>query len=149
MRIAHLSDLHFGHHEQAVADALAADLAAAEVDLLVVSGDFTQVGSEAEFATARGWLDALGLPFLAVPGNHDVPAINLFRRFGSPYGLYRRHISVDTEPFLEVKASPLPASTPLGACGSNSTGRTARSADASCANWKSASPPPARTPCGS
>ncbi|MGV3491063.1 MAG: metallophosphoesterase family protein [Devosia sp.] len=102
MRIAHVSDLHFGHHEPAVAVSLAAELTAQKPDLLVVSGDFTQVGSEDEFEEARRWVDELGLPFLAVPGNHDVPAMNLIRRFASPYGLYKRHISVDTEPFLEV-----------------------------------------------
>jgi 3',5'-cyclic AMP phosphodiesterase CpdA len=102
MRIAHVSDLHFGHHDQAVADALASELKNAAVDLLVVSGDFTQVGSRDEFAEARRWLDNLQLPFFAVPGNHDVPAVNLFRRFASPYGHYKRYIAHHTEPFLEA-----------------------------------------------
>lgn len=101
MRIAHLSDLHFGHHDDVVAEALLAELKESGVDLLVVSGDFTQLGSTAEFAEARSWLDRVGLPLLAVPGNHDVPAVNLLRRFATPYGLFRRHIALDTEPFLE------------------------------------------------
>jgi len=101
MRIAHLSDLHFGHHDQQVADALASDLRSAGIDLLIVSGDFTQVGNSSEFAEARRWLDQVGLPLLAVPGNHDVPAVNLLRRFASPYRLYRRHIAPELEPFLE------------------------------------------------
>jgi 3',5'-cyclic AMP phosphodiesterase CpdA len=102
MRIAHVSDLHFGHHDPAVAEALAAELRAQSPDLLIVSGDFTQVGSEDEFEEARRWLDELAFPFLAVPGNHDVPARNLVRRFASPYGLYKRHIAHETEPFLET-----------------------------------------------
>lgn len=102
MRIAHVSDLHFGRHDPVVAEALAADLRDAGVDLLVVSGDFTQVGSEREFEAARQWLDGLDMPCFAVPGNHDVPAVNLVRRFLSPYGHYRRHIDSELEPFVEI-----------------------------------------------
>ena len=102
MRIAHVSDLHFGHHDAAGAESLAAELKAQAPDLLIVSGDFTQVGNAGEFEQARQWLDSVALPVLAVPGNHDVPAVNLFRRFASPYGLYKRYIAHETEPFLEV-----------------------------------------------
>ena len=102
MRIAHLSDLHFGRHDPQVAEALAADLRNSGVDLLIVSGDFTQIGSEDEFAEARRWIDDLQMPFFAIPGNHDVPAVNMLRRFLSPYGLYKRHIGKDLEPFLET-----------------------------------------------
>lgn len=102
MRICHLSDLHFGHHDAQVAEGLAADLATMTPDLVIVSGDFTQRGTEAEFKQARAFLDALPAPLFAVPGNHDVPARNLFRRFFDPYGLYRRYIAEELEPFLEV-----------------------------------------------
>lgn len=101
MRICHLSDLHFGHHDPQLAAGLAADVAAQRPDLVVVSGDFTQVGSESEFRAARAFLDTLEAPLFAVPGNHDVPAVNLMRRFLDPYGLYRRYINAELEPFLE------------------------------------------------
>ncbi len=100
MRIAHLSDLHFGKHDQRLADGLAADIRAEAPELIVVSGDFTQVANSAEFAAARAFLDTLPAPVLAVPGNHDVPMWNLARRFLNPYGLYRRYIAPETEPFL-------------------------------------------------
>jgi 3',5'-cyclic AMP phosphodiesterase CpdA len=102
MRISHISDLHFGHHDQALADGLAAEVASLSPDLLVISGDFTQIGSEAEFRTARAFLDTIQTPWFAVPGNHDVPERNLVRRFLDPYGLYRKHIAPEVEPFLEV-----------------------------------------------
>lgn len=102
MRICHLSDLHFGHHDQSLADGLAEDVMAQSPQLVVVSGDFTQLGTEVEFAAARAFLDALRVPVFAVPGNHDVPAKNLLRRFIDPYGLYRRYISNELEPFLEL-----------------------------------------------
>lgn len=102
MRICHLSDLHFGHHDERLAAGLAADLAAQSPDLVVVSGDFTQVGSESEFRAARAFLDTIEAPVFAVPGNHDVPAMNLMRRFLDPYGLYRRYIDAELEPFVET-----------------------------------------------
>ena len=102
MKVVHLSDLHFGHHDPRLAEGLAADIEGQKPDLVVVSGDFAQVGSEEEFQAARAFLDSLTAPFFAVPGNHDVPAINLVRRFLNPYGLYRQYIAWDLEPFLEL-----------------------------------------------
>lgn len=100
MRLVHLSDLHFGHHDDDVVQSLETEIAAQRPDLVVVSGDFTQIGSRAEFAKARDFLDMLPAPVLGVPGNHDVPERNLLRRFFNPYGLYRRYISPELEPFL-------------------------------------------------
>src|SRR5687768_13590090 len=102
MRICHLSDLHFGHHDGQLAGGLAADLTSQEPDLVIVSGDFTQMGTEEEFQDARDFLDTLPAPLFAVPGNHDVPARNLLQRFLDPYGLYRRFIHDELEPFLEL-----------------------------------------------
>jgi 3',5'-cyclic AMP phosphodiesterase CpdA len=68
----------------------------------VASGDFTQIGTRDEFQQAREFLDKLEAPVFAVPGNHDVPAVNILRRFLDPYGLYRRYISENLEPFLEM-----------------------------------------------
>lgn len=103
MRICHLSDLHFGHHDAALAGGLAADLSSQNPDLVIVSGDFTQLGTEEEFREARAFLDTLPAPLFAVPGNHDVPARNLLQRFLDPYGLYRRYIHDEVEPFLELE----------------------------------------------
>src|SRR5690606_28467451 len=100
MRIVHLSDLHFGHHDDSVVQSMEAEITAQKPDLVVVSGDFTQIGSRAEFAKAREFLDTLPAPFMAVPGNHDVPERNLIRRFFNPYSCYRRYISRDLEPFV-------------------------------------------------
>ncbi len=102
MRIAHLSDLHFGHHDEDVAAALAPELNAKNLDLVVISGDFTQQGTEDEFIIARRFIDLLDAPVFAVPGNHDVPQRNMWRRLMAPYALYRRYIGDALEPFLET-----------------------------------------------
>jgi 3',5'-cyclic AMP phosphodiesterase CpdA len=102
MRITHLSDLHFGHHDEQLAAGLAADIAGQKPDLVVVSGDFAQVGTRSEFAAARAFLDTLTAPVFAIPGNHDVPVNNLFERFFDPYRQYRRYIAKNLEPFVEI-----------------------------------------------
>ena len=102
MRITHISDLHFGHHDERLAEGLAAEITGQNPDLVIVSGDFTQVGSADEFKMARAFLDTLKPPVFAVPGNHDVPATNLLKRFIVPYADYRRYIAMELEPFLEL-----------------------------------------------
>ena len=101
MRIVHLSDLHFGAHSDRIASALTDDIADLHADRAVISGDFTQIGSEAEFRMARAFLDKLPLPYLAVPGNHDLPVYNLWERFTDPYRRYRQHIADELEPFWQ------------------------------------------------
>lgn len=94
-RIAHLSDLHFGAHDPAVVARLEEWLAAARPDLVVVSGDLTQRARAAQFHQADALLrrvEADGMKVVVVPGNHDVPLYDLFRRFLSPLGRYCRII---------------------------------------------------------
>lgn len=101
MRLVHVSDLHFGHHDPIVAATLAEDVAGQQPDVLVASGDFTQLGTSREFEMARDFLQSIAAPVFAVPGNHDLGKHPL-RRFLDPYGYYRRYIADDIEPFLEV-----------------------------------------------
>lgn len=102
MRIVHISDLHFGRHDAALASNLTAEIHQQSPDLIVASGDFTQRGTRSEFAEARTFLDSLTSPVFAIPGNHDMPAVNLVRRLLNPYGLYRRYIADELEPFVEI-----------------------------------------------
>ena len=41
------------------------------LDLVVISGDLTDSGSEREYQHLAGMLSRLAVPFVAVPGNHD------------------------------------------------------------------------------
>ncbi len=91
MRIAHLSDTHFGTELPTVAQALVDALHALAPDAVVVSGDITQRARTAQFDAARAFLDRLPpVPKLLVPGNHDLPLFNLALRLFAPYRGYRR-----------------------------------------------------------
>jgi len=96
--LAHLSDLHFGRVDEALRHPLREALERVSPALLVVSGDLTQRARPAQFREARAYLDTLPGPQLVVPGNHDVPLYNVFQRFLSPLGRYRRIVAADLEP---------------------------------------------------
>ena len=94
-RLIHLSDLHFGAHDQQLVDAIAERVDEEKPDLVVISGDFTQRARTEQFKEACDFLERLrdsGHDVLAVPGNHDVPLYDVFRRFLSPLTRYQRYI---------------------------------------------------------
>jgi 3',5'-cyclic AMP phosphodiesterase CpdA len=97
-RIVHLSDLHFGRVDADVTAALIDDIRGLRPDLVVVSGDLTMAARRAEFRAARAFLDALGAPWLAVPGNHDISPFHLLQRFVDPFRRWRRFIAAEIEP---------------------------------------------------
>lgn len=101
-KIIHLSDLHFGTESQPLVDGLAAAVAATKPDLVIISGDFTQIGIDSEFITAREFMASLPAPTFCVPGNHDVPHYNLLHRLTSPYKKYQAYIIPDLSPVLET-----------------------------------------------
>ncbi|MDQ2641174.1 MAG: metallophosphoesterase [Pseudomonadota bacterium] len=102
VRIAQISDPHFGTEVDAVRDALLADLHADPPDLLLLTGDITQRARSAQFAAARDFLGALPpMPRICLPGNHDLPLFDVFTRFTRPYGRFRRFISPQREPVFE------------------------------------------------
>ena len=99
--IVHISDLHFGRHDNVIAEALHESIAKASPDLLVVSGDLTQRARNREFAAARAFLDRMSpAPLVVVPGNHDVPLYDVVRRFVRPLSGFRRYISPIVESFF-------------------------------------------------
>jgi 3',5'-cyclic AMP phosphodiesterase CpdA len=96
-RLIHLSDLHFGTREdRAVEQAVAELLGRLEPELVVASGDLTNRGRADEHARAARFLQELGPPVLAVPGNHDIP-YTFPARFTRPWALFERHWGT-TEP---------------------------------------------------
>ncbi|HEY0445427.1 MAG TPA: metallophosphoesterase [Allosphingosinicella sp.] len=102
--IAHLSDVHFGHHDPEVVSAVEAFLFKRRPDLVVISGDFTQRARVRQYEQACEFVERIeqgGLPVLAVPGNHDVPLYDVVRRFVRPLHRYKRFIDDDLCPFWE------------------------------------------------
>jgi 3',5'-cyclic AMP phosphodiesterase CpdA len=99
LRIAHLSDPHFGTAVPAVRDALVAELRADPPDLILLTGDITQRARRVQFAEAKAFLDALpAVPRLCLPGNHDLPLFDVLTRAVKPYHYYRQFISHELEP---------------------------------------------------
>jgi len=96
--IAHISDLHFGSQDPALVEALVDEVAALRPAVVAISGELTQRARRREFLQARAFLDRLPVPVIAVPGNHDIPLFNLYRRFFAPVAKFRRHVSADLTP---------------------------------------------------
>ncbi|GAA2399703.1 phosphodiesterase [Catellatospora methionotrophica] len=95
VRIAQISDLHFGRDVAEVAQTLLAELHEAAPTMIAVCGDLTQRARDAEFRAARAFLDGLPAPALVVPGNHDLPGWQVWSRFTRPWRPWRRHLSTD------------------------------------------------------
>ena len=93
-----ISDPHFGTEQAPVVEALAALARQQEPDLLVLSGDITQRARPAQFRAARAFMDRLGGPLLAIPGNHDIPLLNLWARWKTPYAQHCAAFGADLEP---------------------------------------------------
>ncbi len=100
--IAHISDPHFGRDLPDVGAGLLAELNGPDrPTLIAISGDLTQRARSSQFQEARAFLDQLTAPYLVVPGNHDIPIYDVFRRFLDPLGRYKHHVSSNTTPFYE------------------------------------------------
>ena len=83
--IAHLSDLHFGRHDETAAERLLADISEVKPNITVVTGDLTQRARHRQFAAARAFLEKLPRPVVVIPGNHDVPLYDIVERFLGPF----------------------------------------------------------------
>jgi 3',5'-cyclic AMP phosphodiesterase CpdA len=105
VRIVHLSDLHFGAHDEQLVAGVDAQVDELKPDLVVISGDFTQRARTEQFRQACEFLAGMrerGHEVLGVPGNHDVPLYDVLRRFMSPLTRYRRFIDENLCPFVQL-----------------------------------------------
>ena len=89
LRIAHLSDIHFGGEHKPAVTGVAAWIEKQRPDLIVITGDITRAGTPEEFAAAKAWVSALPDEPLMTPGNHDVPYYSPLRVI-MPWGRYER-----------------------------------------------------------
>ncbi|MEO8114953.1 MAG: metallophosphoesterase [Phenylobacterium sp.] len=92
IRLAHLSDIHFGDENAPALAAATVLLNAGGFDLVVVSGDLTRFAEVAEFEAAAAWLALIRGPKLVTPGNHDAPYIAWAERIVAPFRRFERAI---------------------------------------------------------
>jgi len=93
-----ISDTHFGTEQPQVVEALVALAVQQRPDVVVLSGDITQRARPAQFRAAKAFVDRLGTPVLAIPGNHDIALFDLWARLTRPYARYAKVFGADLEP---------------------------------------------------
>ena len=101
--LLHISDTHFGTEQPVMVEALISLANQQEPEIVVLSGDITQRARPAQFRAAKAFVDRLGAPVLAIPGNHDIPLFDLWARLNRPYARYAMAFGADLEP---VHSSP-------------------------------------------
>lgn len=94
-----ISDPHFGTEVPRVVAALRTLARELAPSVVVLSGDITQRATVAQFRAALEFLRSLEAgASLVVPGNHDVPLVNLALRAFAPYRRYRSAFGSELEP---------------------------------------------------
>jgi 3',5'-cyclic AMP phosphodiesterase CpdA len=89
-RLIHVSDLHVGaREERPIEPALRELVGRISPRLIVATGDLTHRGRAAEHERAAAFLQSLGPPVLAIPGNHDIPH-TFPARFTRPWSEFER-----------------------------------------------------------
>ena len=93
MKIFHISDLHFGMHQEEIVNYFLSDIAEMTPDIILISGDITQRATDLQYEMFVSFLKKVKLPVLIVPGNHDIPLHNVFSRFFYPFAQYKRYVN--------------------------------------------------------
>ncbi len=100
-----ISDPHFGTDQPAVVAALVELSARLAPTLVVMSGDVTQRATRDEFESARAFVRRLAAPAtLVLPGNHDIPLLNLALRVVAPFSRFHAAFGADSEPIHDDEA---------------------------------------------
>ncbi|MGH8517828.1 MAG: metallophosphoesterase family protein [Panacagrimonas sp.] len=98
-----VSDPHFGAELPPVVEALTALSSAQKPDVMVMSGDITQRARPWQFSAAGRFVERLAVPHnLVIPGNHDIPLVDVFTRVFRPYARHRRVFGTELEPLLDL-----------------------------------------------
>lgn len=100
--LLHLSDLHFGTEKKSCMDAIQLFCQQNHVEVVAVSGDLTQRARLKQFSDCKQFLDSLDIPYLVVPGNHDIPLYHLWDRVLKPFSQYSKFFG-DSQQTLETE----------------------------------------------
>jgi 3',5'-cyclic AMP phosphodiesterase CpdA len=95
MKIAHISDLHFGYHQNDIVELFLSDIKQSQPDIILISGDMTHRATEQQYNALMTFIQKLPGIVLTVPGNHDIPLRNIFARVFYPFKLYKKYVTKD------------------------------------------------------
>lgn len=93
MKIFHISDLHFGYHQDSIITSFLQEISTFNPDLVILSGDLTHRAKSSEYRLLADFLHQIPCAVMAVPGNHDIPLYRIWTRLFFPYSLYKKHVS--------------------------------------------------------
>ena len=115
------------HQRPPVVGPLVALAAQRQPDLVVLAGDITQRATR-QFRAAKAFVDRLGAPVLAVPGNHDIALFDLWARLTRPYARFAEVFAPTSSRFTHRRTCWSSGSTPraLAAQERGSVGRAGR-----------------------
>ncbi|APC97283.1 metallophosphoesterase family protein [Francisella frigiditurris] len=97
MKILHISDLHFGYHDEHIIQKFKNFTRIENPDLIIVTGDLTHRAKTDQFKAAKEFIKDLPCKTLCIPGNHDVPLYRLYKRFFSPFSKYKNIMNLPKE----------------------------------------------------
>ncbi len=110
--IVHLSDLHFGAVDDKKIAPLLSCINLLDPDLVVISGDLTQRATISEYNAARAFIRSLDRKTLVVPGNHDIPYFNIWKRFLAPFERFNRYIlAVSSDVYVDEEIAIIGVNT--------------------------------------
>ncbi len=99
MKFLHFSDLHWGRKfSPSIAYTIREFIKKENFKFILISGDLTQRAKKREFLAVKRYLDSLEVPYISVPGNHDIPLYPIHFRFLAPFYKYKRYFSNNLEP---------------------------------------------------
>ena len=101
--VLQISDPHFGTEQPPVVEALVELSAQHRPDVVVLSGDVTQRARPEQFRAAKAFVDRLNVKTLTIPGNHDIPLLDLGARFLRPYGHFSAEFGIELEPVFSSR----------------------------------------------
>lgn len=113
-RIVHVSDLHFGAHDEVLVEALSECLVHLEPSVIAASGDLTQRGTHREFAAMAQFFSRFACPKIIAPGNHDMPLFNLPARMLRPFRRFEHYTGGDVSRYRDDKTMILTLNTARG-----------------------------------
>ncbi len=73
LTIAHISDIHAGspYFVPSLMDRVVVELNELEPDVVLCTGDLTEMGFRQDYVTAKEYMDRIQAPLVVIPGNHD------------------------------------------------------------------------------